>query len=88
MAEKSRIFGDEDVRQQILAGTNQMAIKKLGRKVKNYDDAIWKSARFDVVIKGNKAKFSQYEKLRAFLISTDDKILVEASPKDEVWGIG
>lgn len=88
MAEKARFFGDEDVRQQILAENNQMAIKKLGRKVKYYDDAVWKSIRFDVVVKGNLAKFSQNEKLRNFLISTDDKVLVETSPKDEVWGIG
>ena len=88
MAEKARIFGDEDVRQQILAENSQMAIKKLGRKVKYYDDAVWKSVKFDVVVKGNLAKFSQNEKLRNFLISTDDKVLVEASPKDEVWGIG
>lgn len=88
MAEKARIFGDENVRQQILAENNQMAIKKLGRKVKYYDDVVWKSVKFDVVVKGNLAKFSQNEKLRNFLISTDDKVLVEASPKDEVWGIG
>ena len=88
MAEKARIFGDEEMRQQILAEYSQMAMKKLGRKVKNYDDAVWKSVRFDVVVKGILAKFSQNEKLRNFLISTDDKVLVEASPKDEVWGIG
>ena len=88
MAEKARIFGDEEIRQQILAEYSQMAMKKLGRKVKNYDDAVWKNVRFDVVVKGNLAKFSQNEKLRSFLISTDDKVLVEASPKDEVWGIG
>ena len=88
MAEKARIFGDEEIRQQILAEYSQMAMKKLGRKVKNYDDAVWKNVRFDVVVKGNLAKFSQNEKLRNFLISTDDKVLVEASPKDEVWGIG
>ena len=88
MAEKARIFGDEDVRQQILAENSQMAIKKLGRKVKYYDDAVGKSVKFDVVVKGNLAKFSQNKKLRNFLINTDDKVLVEASPKDEVWGIG
>ena len=88
MAEKARIFGDEEIRQQILAEYSQMAMKKLGRKVKNYDDAVWKNVRFDVVVKGNLAKFSQNENLLNFLISTDDKVLVEASPKDEVWGIG
>lgn len=88
MAEKARVFGDEDVRQQILAEYNQMMIKKLGRKVRNYDDAVWKSARFDVVVKGSLAKFSQNERLKSYLLSTADKIIVEASPKDDVWGIG
>ena len=88
MAEKARIFGDEEIRQQILAEYSQMAMKKLGRKVRDYDDEIWKEKRFDVVVKGNIAKFSQNEKLLDFLLSTDDKILVEASPKDTVWGIG
>ena len=88
MAEKARIFGYEEIRQQILAEYSQMAMKKLGRKVRNYDDEIWKEKRFDVVVKGNIAKFSQNEKLLDFLLSTDDKILVEASPKDTVWGIG
>lgn len=63
-------------------------MKKLGRKVRNYDDVTWKEKRFDVVVKGNIAKFSQNEKLQNFLLSTGDKILVEASPKDTVWGIG
>ena len=88
MAEKARIFGDEEIRQQILAEYSQMAMKKLGRKVRDYDDEIWKEKRFDVVVKGNIAKFSQNEKLLDFLLSTDNKILVEASPKDTVWGIG
>ena len=85
MAEKARIFGDEEIRQQILAEYSQMAMKKLGRKV---DDEIWKEKRFDVVVKGNIAKFSQNEKLLDFLLSTGNNILVEASPKDTVWGIG
>ena len=88
MAEKARIFGDEEIRQQILAEYSQMAMKKLGRKVRDYDDEVWKEKRFDVVVKGNIAKFSQNEKLLDFLLSTGDKILVEVSPKDTVWGIG
>lgn len=88
MAEKACIFGDEEIRQQILAEYSQLAMKKLGRKVRNYDDVTWKEKRFDVVVKGNFAKLSQNEKLQNFLLSTGEKILVEASPKDTVWGIG
>lgn len=88
MAEKARLFGDESVRSQILSEYHPMAIKKLGRKVRNYDDAVWKARRFDVVVEGNMAKFSQNSKLGDFLLETGEKILVEASPNDNVWGIG
>lgn len=88
MAEKARIFGDEETRQQIFAEYSQLAMKKLGRKVRNYDDDIWKKIRFDIVVKGNMAKFSQNAKLMSFLMSTGDKIIAEASPKDNIWGIG
>lgn len=50
MAEKARLFGDEAVRSQIFSEYHPMAIKKLGRKVRNYDDAVWKARRFDVVV--------------------------------------
>lgn len=88
MAEKAYMFGDEDVYNQILQEYNQMNIKKLGRKVRNFNDYVWKGNRMSVVIEGNLAKFSQNENLRNFLLSTGDEILVEASPKDTVWGIG
>lgn len=88
MAQKANIFGDKEVMTQILAETDQMAIKKLGRLVKNYDDDVWTEKRFQIVVEGNLAKFSQNEDLLNFLLNTDDRILVEASPKDTIWGIG
>ena len=33
-------------------------------------------------------KFNQNEELRAFIIGTGDRILVEASPVDAMWGTG
>ena len=33
-------------------------------------------------------KFSQNPKLLKLLLDTNDSILVEASPKDKIWGIG
>ena len=88
MAEKARIFGDEQIRQQILKEYDQLAMKKLGRQVANFDGAIWEEKRFDVVVDGNLAKFSQNPKLKAFLLDTGNQVLVEASPKDTIWGIG
>lgn len=41
-----------------------------------------------IVFEGNYAKFTQNEDLKDFLLSTGDKVLVEASPYDKIWGIG
>ena len=61
---------------------------KVSENDRNHIRCVWKSARFDVVVKGNLAKFSQNERLKSYLLSTADRIIVEASPKDDVWGIG
>lgn len=63
-------------------------IKKLGRKVKNFDEDLWNKHKFEIVKKGNILKFTQNEDLLEILLSTDDKILIEASPYDKIWGIG
>jgi hypothetical protein len=88
MAEKARIFGDEETRQRIMKEEEPGIIKDLGREVKGFDPEIWDQHKFDVVVKGNLAKFGQNEKLLKFLLNTGSAILVEASPYDRVWGIG
>lgn len=60
----------------------------MGRKVKNFDPDIWNEHKYGIVKKGNFLKFSQNERFKEFLLSTDNKILVEASPYDTIWGIG
>ena len=40
------------------------------------------------VVEGNKAKFSQNPDIKEFLLSTRDAIIAEASPYDNIWGIG
>ena len=48
----------------------------------------WEARKYDIVVEGNKAKFSQNPALKEFLLSTGDAILSEASPYDTIWGIG
>lgn len=40
------------------------------------------------MVQGNIAKFSQYPELKAYLLGTGDRILVEASPVDKIWSVG
>ncbi|TGE26679.1 NADAR family protein [Hymenobacter metallicola] len=88
MAEKARLFQDEPTRAAILAAKTPNDAKRLGRKIKNFDEAAWLAARFDIVVRGNHAKFSQHPPLREFLLATGKHVLVEASPVDAIWGIG
>ena len=88
MAEKARLFGDEKMRGLILRAESPAAAKGLGRKVAGFDENVWKNHRFEIVVTGNEGKFLQNEKLGEFLMSTGSRVLVEASPRDHIWGIG
>ena len=88
MARKALLFGDNEVYDKIMDAGSPDEFKKLGQQVRGFDEEKWKAARCDIVIRGNYAKFSQDRELKAFLLSTGTKILVEASPYDRTWGIG
>ena len=88
MAQKAKLFNDDEIFQQILKVTHPNEAKQLGRKVQHYDEQLWQEKRFEIVVQANWAKFSQHPELRDFLLTTHDRILVEASPVDKIWGIG
>ena len=88
MAGKARLFGDAATCERIVAARTPGEAKKLGRQIDNFDEAAWLDARFDLVTRGNVAKFSQNKALGAFLLGTGQQVLVEASPVDAIWGIG
>ncbi|MBM4778792.1 MAG: NADAR family protein [Archangiaceae bacterium] len=88
MASKARLFGDREMLTRILAEGSPAKVKALGRQVRHFDAAVWERHRFDAVAFGSHAKFSQNEDLKAHLLSTGQSILVEAAPRDRIWGIG
>ncbi|MNU12709.1 Swarming motility protein YbiA [compost metagenome] len=88
MAGKAKLFNDLETLEQILRAETPNQAKSLGRKVKNFDPQLWDEHKYEIVKQGNLLKFSQNEKFKEFLLSSNDKILVEASPYDTIWGIG
>ena len=88
MAEKARLFQDDDACSAILAATHPGEAKKLGRKVRGFVQERWDHHCVDVVYRGNLAKFNQNEALKTYLLVTGERVLVEASPADAIWGIG
>ena len=88
MAEKARVFHDLGTWGKIMLSSSPKEIKALGREVRNFDAEQWLTVSKDIVVKGNLYKFAQNKDMLDFLKNTEDKILVEASPCDTIWGIG
>lgn len=87
MHQKALTFGDTEVAAKILETNSPSNQKALGKQIKGFDRAVWDRKCFGIVYKGNYAKFSQNEDLKQLLLATGDRIIVEASPVDFIWGI-
>ena len=88
MWRKALLFGDTAIAEKILAASHPHRAKSLGRQVHDFDQQTWDTHRFEVVVAASVAKFGQHADLRGFLLATRERVLVEASPTDRVWGIG
>jgi ribA/ribD-fused uncharacterized protein len=92
MHRKALLFAgpSHEITQEIGAGwkIHPRELRNLGRKIPNFSDEVWKENRFAIVVEGSYLKFSQNEELRQKLLETGDRELVEASPRDRIWGVG
>jgi ribA/ribD-fused uncharacterized protein len=88
MFRKSLLFGDAETAERIVAARGPGAAKALGRAVRGFDEAKWCEHRSNIVVDGNLGKFGQNLQLRTYLLNTKDRVLVEASPVDRIWGVG
>ncbi len=88
MAGKARLFEDPAAERRVLAAGHPAEAKKAGRLVRGFDEATWQRERFGIVVEGSVHKFASAPELRGFLLGTGERVLVEASPVDRVWGIG
>jgi len=88
MYRKALLFGDTHYAQQILDATTPLQAKRLGRQVGNFDPQVWNQHKTNIVYENNYAKFTQNPHLLTQLLATGNKTLVEASPRDTIWGVG
>lgn len=90
MYEKAMFFNDYEIANLIYHNDNPNECRKLGRQVHGYNDEEWSKVRYVIFYKYNLLKYTQDQKLQEKLLDPkfDNKIFVEASPIDRIWGIG
>ena len=85
--QKAKYCGDVAAANKIMSCKTALQCKHASRNIDNYWVEDWIKFAESECIKGLTAKFDQNPKLRAILLSTGDKTLVECS-WDRVWGTG
>ncbi|MEU6125645.1 NADAR family protein [Streptomyces sp. NPDC047123] len=88
MAAKARLFDDPEAARAALAARTPAEAKTAGRLVRGFDQSVWERERFGIVVRGSVHKFTSDPALRDFLLGTGERVLVEASPVDRIWGVG
>ncbi len=92
MWRKAHFFGDTAtcalIEEHAMVRGHPRDVKALGRLVKGYDDKAWSCVREGEMAVVNLPKYQQNPDLGAQLKDTGDRILVEASKVDLVWGVG
>lgn len=98
MHQKALLFSDAVIASKILSTDSPKTQKSLGRKVRNFDQGTWEKERERIVEEGTWLKFRfggdkgelgrEGLSLGERLLSTGARELVEASPRDSIWGIG
>jgi ribA/ribD-fused uncharacterized protein len=88
MFQKAMYFNDIKTATKIMGTHDPRTQQELGRAVTGFDRLKWDAVCQQIVCNGNMHKFSQSEELKAKLIKTGTRTLVEASPIDTIWGVG
>jgi ribA/ribD-fused uncharacterized protein len=88
MMGKASLFLDKEMIGIMADEYDPKTLKALGQKVKDFNQSRWNTYKLDIVKIGNYLKFSQNENLKKKLLETGTNELVEASPLDNIWGIG
>lgn len=95
MAAKAGMFRDDETLQLIKNAPTPMRAKRLGRKVRGFDEEQWRSVRAAIARVILTCKFSQIKRYGDVLRSTltagvggTPALIAEASPTDAIWGIG
>ena len=87
---KAKTFNDDEIAEKIKNAPEPKAAKKLGRKVRGFNEQVWEKHRDNAMKTAVQLKFDASSEFRNELLKEKyrNKTFVEASPYDCIWGIG
>jgi ribA/ribD-fused uncharacterized protein len=88
MATKAMMMNDLETFNKIINSSIPFEIKNLGREVKPWNQKLWDDNLEEIAFQIVFQKFSKVPDYIDILLNTNDKILVEATTNDKIWGIG
>jgi ribA/ribD-fused uncharacterized protein len=88
MLEKASLMGDLNILEQLKYSKSPSDSKKLGRKVRNFNQKLWDENIENIALYVLTVKFTSFPQFKQFLLKTNNAILVEAAPYDRIWGVG
>ena len=88
MSEKALLFNDLEAYEKIMKDPDPHNSKALGRIVKNFNGDLWDKCFREIIFHGNLGKMQSDIKILNALLETEDAVLIEASPTDDIYGAG
>lgn len=87
---KAKTFNDNEIAEKIKSTPDPKTAKKLGRKVRGFNEEVWEKHRVNAMKTAVQLKFNASPEFRNELLKEKyrNKTFVEASPYDCIWGIG
>lgn len=81
-------FLNEQLQEEIRCAKTPAIAAEMGRNRKKPLRRDWEAVKDGIMLKAVRAKFTQYEDLRAILLATGEAKLIEHTWKDRYWGDG
>lgn len=84
---KAILMNDLIIFNMIIHNSEPSKIKILGRKISPWNQELWDEYIEDIAFEVVFQKFSKLTNYTNILLLTDNNIIVEASPYDDIWGV-
>ncbi len=88
MLMKAMLMRDASGYASILSAKNAAGVKAAGRRIRPFSQQTWDANIERVAFEVVKQKFEAAPSAASVLLATGDEILVEAAPRDAIWGCG